>query len=348
MATLFDQYHQILRGDVRVLDVRSESEFASGAVPDAINVPILDDDERTQVGITYKRLGKEAAYAKGLELVSGSKRDLRVEAWSQVLNQFENIAICCWRGGLRSEVAQQWLKQVGWEVPRVRGGSKALRQFVLAKLDDQSNRRLRVLGGRTGVGKTELLQEFSAVIDLEELANHRGSAFGGFKTAQPPPVSFEASLAAELIRTDSFCEVMVEDESRTIGRLALPTGLHHEMQNAPLLILTKPLEQRIDLTYKNYVRQREGQALLDSLAKIERRLGGQRYQDVKRLMVQAIESDQKSTHLDWIEKLLVYYYDPQYDYQLARKQHRVQFSGDYVAMKEYLIDTLGFSTISNG
>lgn len=333
---LVDRYRQILLDEIPVLDVRAPSEFATGAVPSATNIPILNDEEREKVGITYKYEGADAAYALGMELVSGSRKSERIEAWVSFLKDNSDAVVCCWRGGQRSEIAQEWLAEKGLSLPRVAGGSKALRQFCLDQLERLDQRTFVVVGGKTGAGKTLLLQRFECAVDLEQLANHRGSAFGGTGTDQPPPVSFEASLVANLLKTEHYPITLLEDEGRTIGRVGLPAKLFAQMQAAPIVVLRKPFQERVELTYKNYVSSQNGHALLNSLEKIQRRLGGERFKELQQDMSNAIETGDRNEHYKWIEKLLKYYYDPQYDYQLERKQHRVVYEGGALEVERHL------------
>lgn len=335
---LVDQYRQVLLGEFPVLDVRSPSEFATGAVPNAINIPILNDEEREKVGSTYKQRGASAAYEQGMKLVSAGIRTERVNAWLAFAEKNRDAVICCWRGGQRSEIAQTWLAEKGVCIPRVAGGSKALRQFCLDQLERLNRRAFVVLGGKTGVGKTLILSRYDCAIDLENLANHRGSAFGNTGSEQPPPISFEASLVSKLLKTERHPITLLEDEGRTIGRLGIPSGLYAQMQAAPMVAVTTSLAERVAFTYQSYVSSQNGQALLVSLEKIQRRLGGKRYKEVRELMSHAVETSDREQHLEWIEKLLVYYYDPQYEYQLARKRHRIMFEGEPFQVQEYLRD----------
>ena len=179
-------------------------------------------------------------------------------------------------------------------------------------------------------------------IDLEALANHRGSAFGGFPTPQPPPIAFENALAVALLKLDAQAPVVLEDESRTIGRLALPEPLFAAMQRAPIALLDVPDERRIDNIHREYVLQADSprEHLTASLARIERRLGGERCREIETLMRQAFAGDDpqqsRRRHREWIRRLLRYYYDPMYDYQLQRKAGRIVARGDVREITAYL------------
>lgn len=328
-----DDYPGILRDARGLIDVRSPSEFRRGAVPGAVNLPLLTDDERDAVGKTYKTDGRDAALALGYELVAEDNKTSRVAAWRAFAVKHPNALITCWRGGLRSQIAQAWLANTGIELPRVAGGFKALRRCCLDTIQTAGEtRRFVVVGGRTGTGKTRVVQTARAHVDLEGIANHRGSAFGGFPTPQPPPVTFENALAVALLRLSPDETVVVEDESRTIGRLALPVALYNAMQQAPIVLLDVHDADRVDNIYQEYVVEADDPEshLTASLSRIERRLGGVRYREIAALMEAAFRADTSSrrdAHHEWIRRLLKYYYDPMYDYQLAGKQDRVVMRG---------------------
>ncbi len=337
-----DDLARLLAERTPFLDVRAPAEFARGAVPGAVNVPLLDDDERRRVGITYKTAGHDAAVALGHRLVSGEVRRRRQEAWVKFAERHPGAWIYCWRGGQRSEIAQTWLRELGVDLPRVPGGFKALRRTCLAVLEHApATKRWLVLGGRTGSGKTVLLKTLPNALDLEGLAAHRGSAFGTMETPQPPPVAFENALAAAFLqhRADTL---VVEDESRTIGRLALPEGWHEHMQRVPLAVLEESLERRVANIVQEYVSEPLARGVdpctlharySDALRRIERRLGGARRQAVQAELDRAFAN---GDHGRWVEPLLTWYYDPMYDHQLSSKRARVAVQGPAATVAEWL------------
>ena len=329
-------YRAVLRDATPVIDVRSPSEFSKGSVPAAINLPILDDEERAQVGIKYKQNGNEAAVQLGHELVTGDKKRTRVQGWAEFVSAHPNALLTCWRGGLRSKIAQQWLQEVGIQITRIDGGTKALRQSCLDIIDSTADFDFVVLGGRTGCGKTEIVNAMRPSIDLEGLANHRGSSFGRLKTPQPTPINFENALAAELLRMPVDSPVLLEDESRTIGRLAIPGTMFDAMRQAPIVVLKEPLNKRAIFTYNSYVVDQDQEALELALDRIQKRLGGDRYKAIRSLMATAFGSGKREDHIEWISDLLEQYYDPMYDYQLDKKSKRVVFEGDSKEVAEHL------------
>jgi tRNA 2-selenouridine synthase len=345
-----DAFDDLFLAGTPLLDVRAPVEFARGAFPGATNLPLLDDEERARVGTRYKQAGHDAAVRLGHELVSGATRAARIEAWAAWARAHPDGVLYCFRGGQRSRIAQEWLAEAGATVPRVEGGYKALRAHLLAHLEALGAALpLRVLGGRTGTGKTRLLAELPRSLDLEGLANHRGSAFGPRATPQPPPVAFENALAVRLLvlaRDGRERPVAVEDESRNVGRLSVPTALFAQLSASPLALVERSLEERVEITLAEYVTDatREyaslhGEAgfdryrdyLLTSIDKVRRRLGGERHGRFRRWMEDALALQARTgavdAHRGWIRGMLEEYYDPMYDHQLAAKADRVAFRG---------------------
>lgn len=345
-----ERFAELLLADTPLLDVRSPVEFQHGAFPAAVNIPLLTNSEREQVGKTYRHSGRAAAIALGYTLVAGEARTQRLHQWLDFFRQHPDAALYCYRGGLRSRITQQWLAEAGLSVPRITGGYKALRRFLMSTVSQASRcYRFLVLGGRTGSGKTHLLNRFANSIDLEGLAAHRGSAFGRRVQEQPAQIDFENRLGVALLRQARFESdwLMLEDESRAIGSVSIPLDFHQCMRDAPLAVIDEPLQFRADVILQDYIRSnflaykaadsRTYQArfagfLTDSLGKIQRRLGGQLYSETLARMQSALAMDPESAmleaHRDWIILLLRHYYDPMYDYQLNRKLERIVFRGD--------------------
>lgn len=343
----FDDYGYLLRHGIPIVDVRAPAEFKRGAPPSAVNLPILDDTERREVGITFKNCGQDAAIAKGWELVSETDRSEKINAWKRFASKHPNAVVCCWRGGLRSQLAQEWLAEEEIDLPRVKGGSKALRQYCMSILKGSRVRDLVVLAGRTGSGKTQLIQELIPSIDLENLANHRGSAFGRMRSSQPPPINFEFSLAIQLLKNPSDRAVLVEDESAMIGALRIPDPFYSAMSHAPIVVLAVPLQERVELTYDSYVVESTRETLVSCLNRIKKRLGGVRFEEVLDSLNRAFCKNKRQDHFRWIEMLLRYYYDPMYDYQLDKKKERIKFEGTVDQVCYFLEDSFGINLRSN-
>jgi tRNA 2-selenouridine synthase len=352
-------FQAILLDGVPLLDTRAPVEFSQGAFPGAINLPLLTDQEREFVGTCYKKHGQTAAIALGHSLVQGELKAARVRAWRDFAEAHPNGYLYCFRGGLRSQIAQQWLHEEGIDYPRIIGGYKAMRQFLLQALQTQCEaRQFVVLSGQTGCAKTQLLQELDNAVDMEGLANHRGSAFGKRVGGQPAQIGFENALSIALLRQarqNANRAVILEDESRLIGRIAVPEVLRARSMHAPLVIIEASLAQRTEHTYRNYIlqnledwRQCKGDAegfirfseeLHASLSTLQKRLGGYRYTLLKAKLDAAIAEHaggRPESHQVWIEVLLKEYYDPMYAYQLGLKAERVIFRGSYDEVAEFL------------
>ena len=351
-----------------LIDTRAPVEFEKGSFPAAINLPLMSNSEREQVGTCYAERGQEAAISLGHELVTGIAKEARIEQWISAIKSAPEAALFCFRGGLRSQTTQAWLAERGCHVPIIEGGYKALRRFLIdtfAASLQASN--LVVVAGRTGVAKTALLNQCAescgssqrlVTIDLEGLANHRGSAFGKRITPQPSQIDFENAIAIaflKAIKSDASA-VAVEDESRLIGRCALPILLQECIAKAPVITVEASLAQRVEHSWQNYILQNHSElvkvagddehtfevfaaSLRNSLENIKKRLGGVRYSELSGLLETAISEHRlgrSEAHKAWIEILLRDYYDPMYDYQLKSKQRRVVFSGDFDAVAQYL------------
>ena len=341
-----DDYLSLFLNDLPLMDVRAPVEFARGSFPNAENAPLMNDEERHRVGICYKEKGQGKAIELGHQLVSGDTRAQRIETWKHFVARHPEGYLFCFRGGLRSRLTQQWIREAGIDYPLVKGGYKALRRFLIDSLEARiESSEFRILSGRTGTGKTRVLKQLSNPVDLEGLANHRGSSFGRQVTAQPSQIDFENRLAVAMLKAHHLIggSVYLEDESRLVGRCALPESLRARMAESPLMILEQPLEERITIIREDYVEgmvadyiNRDGAEagwlnfrdyLLSALDRIRKRLGGERHQQLRSLMEQALAEQQASgrteAHNAWIQALLQDYYDPMYDYQLSRKEGRI-------------------------
>ena len=336
---------EILARGAPLLDVRAPVEFAAGAFPAAVNMPLLADGERQQVGRTYREKGKEAAVLLGEQLVSGAVKESRVARWVTFVDANPSALVCCARGGLRSQIASEWLAEAGRPTERVVGGFKALRNQAIAVVGEAAlERDWLILGGSTGSAKTSLLADFESALDFEEAANHRGSSFGGFSTPQPSQVTFENRIASALL-CHRDRHLLVEDEGRNLGTLAIPEVLVQKMRRSPVVVLEVPFEERVENIFRDYVTLAlaagETKTALclryrAALARLRKRLGDQRWRELDEAIGIAFESGESAAHGEWIAGLLQSYYDPMYDFQLEKKRDRVVFSGTRADVKRHL------------
>lgn len=352
MSTIFhkDSFTKLFVGDTPLLDLRSPVEFTHGAFPCAINAPLLFDEEREAIGKTYKAKGQSAAIALGRELVSGVTRAERLANWCDLIERNPGAVIYCFRGGLRSQTVQTWLQESSVETARVEGGYKALRQFLINSIEQFSSEyKLIILAGKTGTGKTHLINTLPNSIDLEGIANHRGSAFGKLKEPQPNQINFENQLAIALLKLPRrhYKNLFMEDESRSIGSLSIPLCLHNKMADSTIAVIEESMEKRVDTILNDYIisnylgykssnpefaEKLFEEFLLSALQRISRRLGQENYAIAKQEMENAIKKQRSNDgphhHRVWIERLLSSYYDPMYEYQLDQKKHRIIFRGN--------------------
>lgn len=357
-----DDYRGLFLSGAPLMDVRAPVEFAKGAFPGAVNLPLMNDAERHEVGACYKRQGPEAAIALGHRLVSGQSRAQRIAAWAAFAASHPDGYLYCFRGGQRSRISQQWLEaETGVRYPRVVGGYKAMRGFLLETLERAAAEcGFVVLGGMTGTGKTEVLACLSHALDLEGHARHRGSSFGKHASPQPTQIDFENGLSIDILkkRAAGRADFVVEDESRLIGSCSLPLSLYQDMQSRPVVWLEDTLGNRVRRIAQDYVvdlcaeftslhGEERGFELFaarlrQSLDNIGRRLGGERHGRLAAMMDAALAGQRRSgeimAHHGWIEALLNEYYDPMYAYQREQKASRIVFAGDRQAVLDYLRD----------
>ena len=305
-----------------LIDVRSPGEYEKGHIPGAINVPLFSDEERKVIGTLYKEEGKEKAVLKGFEFIEGRLVDLINQG--KYHSKGMPIAVHCWRGGMRSE-SMAWLwNRAGSKVSVLVGGYKAYRlkaRMAFSKGFDS----MLILNGKTGSGKTQILHDLEQygeqVIDLEGLANHRGSAFGAIDMPkQVSPEQFENDLYERWLQIDPKKRVWFENESKSIGRNYLPDTYWENTVNANLITIDRPLDKRLDVIVNMYG-SADQEDLKQSFQSISKRLGGQH---VKRAMELLDQGDLKRA-----AQLALGYYDKAYAKATSKRtfksEHMVRF-----------------------
>jgi len=306
------QVEAFLAGQGPILDVRSPAEYERAHIPGALSLPLFGDEERAAIGTLYKQQGRQRAVQQGLALVGP-----RLAALGQALIEQAALApghplrLHCWRGGMRSASVAWLAGTLDLPVLLLAGGYKRFRRWALARFEQSWP--IRLLGGRTGTGKTELLlalqQRGVAVVDLEGLAHHRGSSFGGLGLPPQPSVEhYENRLALALHGHRDAPEIWLEAESSQVGRCRIPADLWRQMQQAPALEVRRPLQQRLDHLVRIYGVQ-EPAALAEATRRIARRLGPGR-------TAAALEAIERR---DWAGacRQMLDYYDRCYDHDLS-------------------------------
>ncbi len=354
-------FKQLFLDGTRYIDVRAPIEFSRGHLPGAINEPLLNDSERAAVGLEFRLRGEASAIALGHQLVTGDVKRERVSRWEKHCTEGTVRALHCARGGLRSQIACKWLAECGIDLPRIVGGYKALRHFLTRSFSAAlTANELLVLSGQTGSGKTRFLRAHAGsipTIDLEALANHCGSSFGGIYGPQPAQATFENYLFAATLqaaeRAAARSPLLLEDESRRIGAVHLPNELLAKMPSARRLVLERPIEERIEIIKEDYVltplaRQTDRnaaflalrEALTGAVLRLSRRLGDQRTRATIALLESALtaheESEDSSQHNQWIELLLREYYDPSYNRQLAQCRQTIVARGTAGELEKFI------------
>lgn len=301
-----------LQHPVLLLDARSEGEHLQGHIPGATSFPILNNEERKLVGTCYKQQGHKPAVIMGYKLVGPKFSEFLKHAYKHFEGQ--EIYIHCWRGGLRSQIMANLLSSAGFEVNLIKGGYKTYRNEVLNFLAQDFE--FEVLGGLTGSGKSEVLEQLSLkgaqVLDIENLAVHKGSAFGALGLPeQPSQEQFENNLYQVLKKFGLNQPIWVEDESRLIGRLQIPTSIYTGIRNGFVHFLDYSFETRLSHIIQEYGVFPPAH-LAEITAKLRKRMG-----DLNNRT--AIESIQQGNVQAWAEEVLKYY-DKQYLYGFGQRE----------------------------
>ncbi len=315
MNISIDEFLQ-LRDKLPVVDVRSEGEFEAGHIAGAVNIPLLNNQERVIVGTTYKQQGQLEAIKTGFQLVGPRLLEI-IEASLQTALHRHELLVHCWRGGMRSANYCRFVEMVGIKTHTLTGGYKAYRNKALESF--ALPLQLIVVGGCTGSGKSELLQALAdageQVLDLEKLAHHKGSVFGGLMMPpQPTTEQFQNNLFEEILKIDLSRPVWIEDESVAIGKIFLPEPLWRNMNTSPLIEIDVVRENRVQRLVKEYGHA-DKQQFLEAMKGIVKKLGGQHFNAAQEML---LAGDMPST-ID----ILLNYYDKAYRNGLQRKQHRV-------------------------
>ena len=315
-----------------VLDVRSPSEYAHARIPNAFSIPIFTDEQRIIIGTAYIKESRKIAVNHGLnyfsermKVIPGEVFKILEETSKQTTEPNKEILVHCWRGGMRSEAVGWLLSLYGYKIYLLQGGYKAFRKWVLQQFEKPYS--LKILGGFTGAGKTQILKELKSkgekVIDLEGMANHRGSAFGALgQSVQPSIEMFENQLAIALWKCGQTEEknnpasknaaIWLEDESIHIGSVGIPKSFWQQMRNSPFYFLEIPFEERLKnivIDYGEFPKEK----LVECILKIQKRLGGL---DAKNAINFVENSD-----LEAAFSILLKYYDKMYHSSLHKRDN---------------------------
>ena len=299
-----------------MLDSRSEKEYNHAHIPGAINLPLLNNEHRNLVGLEYKLHGKSAAVTLGFEL-AGPLFHSFIKRVKELTPKRE-IMIYCWRGGMRSSIMTWILSLAGYKVYMLRGGYKVFRKLVLEQFGKQI--KIKIIGGNTGSGKTEIIKELKnqhqQVIDLEGMANHKGSAFGHLgEKPQPSTEHFENLLAMQLLSFSENRIVWVEGESRTIGSIKIPDAFFDQLHRADLIELICSYELRKSRILEEYWKFSKKELAICT-SKLAKKLGNLKLNEA----LAALEDERQD---DWVE-IMLEYYDKNYSYSMLERKSELR------------------------
>lgn len=293
------------------IDVRAPLEYHKGHVPGAVNIPLFENAERAEIGTLYKIKGKEEAVMRGFEIVAPKLAEFIKKAKSNSTNN--EAFVYCFRGGMRSNSFAWLLNTAGLKTKIMEGGYKAFRNYALKYFNEPQ--KIMLLGGATGSGKTELLQELKKhiqVIDLEGIAHHKGSAFGSIgQLPQNPQQVFENNLFFEFRKLNTKELVLLEDESMNIGYNKLPYPLWLQMKEAPILKLLMPFELRVNRLVREY-----GNAPVEQLIKSVQNISSQLGPNNCKMCIELLQAGNMAE----VARITLKYYDKAYEYNHQKKE----------------------------
>lgn len=309
-------------GSISIIDVRSPSEFEEATIPGSLNIPLFNDEERAEIGTLYKQVSEDAAKERGLEIVSA-----KLPAF---IKEFANIpgkkTVFCWRGGMRSRTTATLLSLMNIHAFRLAGGYRAYRQWVVSSLEDYVfHPQTIVLHGNTGTGKTAILRLLKEkgvpVIDLERMAGHRGSVFGQIGLKANNQKKFDSLLMSDLMEYENSPYVLIEAESKRIGKIVIPDFLKKKESGTHLRI-DLPVEARVKIIMEDYEPWAHAERCLEAFQIIKPRIHTPVAQEIENCLKQGRNGFERA-----IELLLLYYYDPRYAHTES------QYSGSFTTIK---------------
>ena len=302
-----------------LIDVRTAQEYEKGSIPDAFNYPLFDNLERAEIGVIYRKIGKNAAVVKGLEFF-----EPRIQQFLSSLTDLKSkrLVVFCARGGMRSASVVRLLQYQGFQAAQLQGGYKSYRSYVLKQLRKPVP-PLIVLHGRTGVGKTLLLKKLPDHLDLEEFAGHRSSLFGAINKMPQTQKNFEALLAKKILELPNTRPVFIEGESRKVGKVFIPQSLAKAMKYGTLVLLQASFDTRIRRIVEEY-KICDEQTFLQTdliLQSMQKVLGKKKAEQLRQWL-------RKGEFENIVHVLLEEYYDPRYQHAMRMNEYALKLSAE--------------------
>lgn len=306
-----------------VIDVRSPKEFQESTFPEAINLPLLEDQERETVGILYKHFGQKTAVEKGYGFLQEKMAEF--EKATKVIPDAKNLTVFCARGGMRSQVVTALLRYMGHNAKQLTGGYKVFRNFTIDRLNTYRFQKPIVLHGKTGVGKTLVLNGLENVLDLEGLAEHRGSLFGGVGKNPVSQKTFETKLLKALEALNPERPVFIEGESRKVGNASIPDAIFRQMRSATNFLLEASIETRVSRTVKEYITDQPGlePEIRSIIQQLKSDLGGKQ-------LDQLLELFDSKDYASCFKAILLNYYDKKYTHSMKKLSFYATISTDEI------------------
>lgn len=297
-----------------VIDVRTPAEFYHGHIPGAFNLPLFSNEERSVIGTLYLKKGSSEAITRGLEFIR-PKMKVLADSGHAIAPQGEAL-MHCWRGGMRSSSMAWLMNSVGVRTYTLKGGYKSFRRYTTEVFSRPLN--LVVIGGMTGTGKTAVIKSLRSkgkqVIDLEGLAGHRGSVFGGIGLPdQPSTEQFENNLFDAIVKLDPLKPIYIEDESLSIGKVFIPRSFHLQMANRDFILLNLPFEKRVSNLVVDYSTGNKDD-LAAAVRRIEKRLGTESSAKAEMLIYMG--------RMEESAEIILRYYDKVYARSMEHKRRR--------------------------
>ena len=299
------------------IDVRAPGEYHHDHIPGSINIPVFNDSERSEIGKIYKMTGKDSAIIKGSEIVGNKLGKFIPEI---LKHKKKNIIIYCFRGGMRSTSITALVNSLGIKSYKLKRGYKGYRHFIIDELESLNVKpRIFILHGLTGTGKTDIINKITNSINLEKMAGHRSSIFGGIGLKQNTQKMFESLLIKKLDELKDEQYLLIEGESQKIGNLHIPSQFFNLMQKSEEIFIKLPIDKRAELLVREYTKNinTELSNIIKIIKSLRTKIGEKNINELINLL-------KEKKYIEFTVKILEKYYDPRYMHKLDKKKFLIE------------------------